>query len=63
MTEEEQEILQGMVDDSYQQFLEQVRKGRKGKIKEEDLLRIADGRIFTGRQALELAGGPAGQLL
>lgn len=54
LTAEEQEILQGMVDDSYQQFLEQVRKGRKGKIEEDELLKIADGRVFTGRQAFEL---------
>ncbi|MEN6350549.1 MAG: signal peptide peptidase SppA [Syntrophomonas sp.] len=54
MTAEEKQMLQGMVDDSYQQFLDQVRKGRKDKIKEEELLKIADGRIFTGRQALQL---------
>ncbi|MDD2619216.1 MAG: signal peptide peptidase SppA [Syntrophomonadaceae bacterium] len=54
LTADEQIMLQEMVDDSYQQFLDQVRKGRKGKIKEEKLLEIADGRIFTGRQAKQL---------
>ncbi len=54
ITPEEKQMLQAMIDDSYQQFLDQVKKGRKGKIKEEKLLEIADGRIFTGRQALQL---------
>lgn len=54
ITPEERQMLQAMIDDSYQQFLDQVKKGRKGKIKEEKLLEIADGRIFTGRQALQL---------
>lgn len=50
----EQQILQGIVDDSYQQFIEQVIKGRHHKITHEMLLPIADGRIFTGAQAQEL---------
>ncbi len=54
MTEQERAIFQDMIDDSYQQFLDQVRQGRKGKITEEKLLEIADGRMFTGRQAMEL---------
>ncbi|SHH07086.1 signal peptide peptidase A. Serine peptidase. MEROPS family S49 [Thermosyntropha lipolytica DSM 11003] len=54
LTEEERKLLQDLIDDSYNQFLEQVKKGRKGKISEEELLKIADGRIFSGRQALEL---------
>lgn len=51
---EEEKILQELVDDSYQQFLTQVQKGRQEKISAEKLLEIADGRIFTGKQALEL---------
>lgn len=54
LTDNEREMLQGMVSDTYQQFVEQVKQGRKGKIGEEKLLEIADGRIFTGRQALQL---------
>ncbi|MGE5397564.1 MAG: signal peptide peptidase SppA [Chitinophagales bacterium] len=54
MTEEERQLLQGMVTDTYQQFLDQIKKGRKGKIDESKLTSIADGRIFTGRQALKL---------
>lgn len=54
LTEEERKLLQALIDDSYDQFLEQVKKGRKGKIEEKELLKIADGRIFSGRQALKL---------
>lgn len=54
MTAEEHELLQELIDDSYEQFLEQVRQGRKDKISETELIRIADGRIVSGRQALEL---------
>ncbi len=54
MTKEEQELLQELIDDSYDQFLDQVRQGRKGKIQDEEIIDIADGRIFSGRQALDL---------
>lgn len=50
----EQQILQGIVNDSYQQFIEQVMQGRQDKITREELLPVADGRIFTGAQAKEL---------
>lgn len=51
MTEEEKKILQGIIDDAYSQFLAAVAEGRK--IPEEKLRPLADGRIFTGRQAFE----------
>lgn len=54
MTPEERKVLEAMVMDSYNQFLEQVKKGRKGKIDEAKLPLLADGRVFTGRQALKL---------
>jgi protease-4 len=54
MTEEERQLLEDIVGDSYDQFLEQVLKGRQGKISREELLEVADGRIISGRQALEL---------
>jgi protease-4 len=50
MTEEEREILQGVVDDAYQQFYQAVKQSRKN-IPESMLKELADGRIFTGRQA------------
>jgi protease-4 len=42
------------VGDSYDQFLDQVLQGRQGKITREDLLEVADGRVISGRQAVEL---------
>lgn len=52
MTETEKELLQAMVDDVYEQFVDVVAAGRKmepARVRE-----IADGRILTGRQALDL---------
>ena len=54
MTPEERKFLQEIVDDSYEQFLDQVRRGRRGKIEEDKLLQIADGRIFSGGMGLEM---------
>ncbi len=52
MTPEERELLQGVIDDTYDQFVDAVSAGRG--INKEDLLPIADGRVFTGRQAKKL---------
>lgn len=48
---EEQEILQSMIDDTYQQFVETVAEARKLSV--EAVKQFADGRIFTGKQAVE----------
>lgn len=48
----EQEILQGIVAVSYQQFLEAIAAGRNLPL--DQLKPLADGRIFTGSQALPL---------
>ncbi|MCX7817175.1 MAG: signal peptide peptidase SppA [Syntrophales bacterium] len=52
MTTEERALLQGLVDDIYEHLLEVISKERK--IKKEELRKIADGRVFTGRQAKTL---------
>lgn len=52
LTSEERDILQGMVDDIFDQFVEVVAKGRN--MEKARVLDIADGRIFTGRQAQQL---------
>jgi protease IV len=52
MTADERVLLQTLVDDIYEQFLKVIVDNRK--ISEEDLKKIADGRVFTGRQALKL---------
>lgn len=52
MDEGEREILQGVVDDTYRQFLDVVVENRgMERARAEEL---ADGRIFTGAQAVEL---------
>lgn len=51
MTFEDRQILQGVIDDVYDQFVTAVSAGRK--IPLEKVKRLADGRIFTGRQAKE----------
>lgn len=51
MTQEERNLLQTLVMDCYGQFLDAVSKGRR--IPVDELLEIADGRIFSGTLALE----------
>ncbi|HAT71284.1 MAG TPA: signal peptide peptidase SppA [Elusimicrobia bacterium] len=52
MTADERKLLQGMIDDSYEQFVAAVAEGRKMTV--EKTKTLADGRIYTGRQAVEL---------
>lgn len=52
MTEEQRAILQSMVDEAYEQFAGIVAEGRKMNINV--VKPIADGRIYTAKQALDL---------
>lgn len=52
LTDEERQIFQSMVDDIFRQFVAVVAEGRG--MTEEEVLKLADGRVFTGRQALEV---------
>ena len=52
MTKEEKQLLQEVLDDVYEQFVEAIVEGRG--LDEEEVRRLADGRIFSGKQALEL---------
>ncbi len=52
MTEEDKALLQGVIDSSYGQFVRAVAQGRK--LPEAQVRQLADGRIFTGEQALAL---------
>ncbi|PSF37079.1 signal peptide peptidase SppA [Aphanothece hegewaldii CCALA 016] len=52
LTDSEQHILQEMIDTTYQQFVETVAEARKLDV--EQVKKFADGRIFTGQQALAL---------
>ncbi len=53
MTPEEREILKGIINNMYERFLEVVVEGRK-EIDRERLKDIADGRIYSAKQALDL---------
>lgn len=54
MTDAERAYLQNVVAQLHSQFIRAVAAGRKGKMSEADVTNIADGRIFTGEQALSL---------
>jgi len=52
MTKEERELLQALIDDVHEQFVEAVSESRgleKGMV-----IEVADGRVFTGRQAQKI---------
>jgi protease IV len=51
-TEQEKNLLQSVIDDVHAQFMEAVAEGRNLPL--DDVRAVADGRIFTGRQALAL---------
>jgi protease-4 len=52
MKPEERELLRDMVLDVYDQFVEVVVEGRK--LSRDSVLELADGRVFSGRQAQKL---------
>lgn len=52
MTEEERQLLQGVIDNAFAQFLQAVADGRKMPV--DEVRPVADGRIVTGEQALKL---------
>ena len=52
MTPEERIIIQELVDDIYSQFIDVIVENRK--LTREQVVAIADGRVFTGRKAKEL---------
>lgn len=52
MTPEEHELLQALLDNVHQQFVSAVVKGRKLPV--EEVRKIADGRVYSGEQALQL---------
>lgn len=52
MTKEERKILQNMIDHSYEGFVNVISEGRGLSVKE--VKKIADGRVYDGRQAKQL---------
>jgi protease IV len=49
-TEAEKKLIQNLLDDTHEQFISDVARGRK--IKTDSVRILADGRIFSGRQAV-----------
>jgi len=54
LTEEEKKIFQGVIDELYQKFLDVVYQKRKDSLSLRELKKIADGRVYTSRQAYDL---------
>lgn len=52
LQKDEREVLQKLIDDVHEQFMNAVSEGRKIPI--ENVRKIADGRVFTGIKAKEL---------
>lgn len=52
MTDEQRKIMQSLIDESYERFINIVADGRKIDI--EKVREIADGRIYTAKQAKDL---------
>lgn len=52
MTEDERALLQTMLDDSYESFVDVIEEGRG--MTEEQVKAVADGRVMNGRQAVEV---------
>src|SRR5712691_2056316 len=52
LTPAEKQYLQGLIDDMHGQFIQAVADGRKMKV--EDIRAIADGKVWTGDQAMGL---------
>jgi protease-4 len=49
LSEEEKDLLQGLVRDVHEQFVEAVAEARR--LPKEQVSELADGRVFSGRQA------------
>ncbi len=53
LTDKERKVFQAMVDEFYDRFVEVVAAGRRGLTKDR-VRALADGRVYTGRQAMKL---------
>jgi protease-4 len=54
MTEAERHILQGIVNNFYEQFVDVVARGRHHCLTREQVRALADGRVYTGVEAKKL---------
>ena len=53
LTEKEQAVLQATVDDVYNQFVDTILEARNSLLNRSEIVELADGRIFSGQQALD----------
>ena len=54
LSESERQYFQRIVNQLHLQFVHAIAEGRKGKITEAEVASLADGRVFTGEEALSL---------
>ncbi|MEA2238228.1 MAG: protease [Thermoanaerobaculia bacterium] len=54
LTDEQRAYFQDIVTQLHSQFVRAVAAGRKGKLSEAEVRKMADGRVYTGEQALGL---------
>ena len=53
LTEQERAVLQSTVDDVYNQFVDTIFEARGSHLARAEIVKLADGRIFSGKQALD----------
>ena len=53
LTEQERAVLQSTVDDVYNQFVDTIFEARGDLLTRDEVVELADGRIFSGKQALD----------
>jgi protease-4 len=53
MTDDDRKLFQALIDQYYARFVSVVAEGRKGRLTEDQVRTLADGRIYTAPQALE----------
>lgn len=51
MLPDERKIFQDLINESFASFITTIEEGRGGRMSREEILKVADGRIYTGRQA------------
>lgn len=54
MSPEELQYFQALLAQMHEQFIDAVLQAREGKLTREQLVEIADGRVYTGEQAVEI---------
>ncbi len=54
LSEDERQVLQDIIDEHYGRFIEVVKDGRPN-LSEQEIRELADGRVFTAKQALQQA--------